>query len=118
MYLIVLVINDPYFCNDLLASWRMAGVPGATILESRGLGRPGIGARDDIPLMPSLDDLVSKDELRHRTIFSVVLDKETIERIKDVTQQIIGRFEDENTGFFFVVDVLEVHGLRKPDFGK
>jgi nitrogen regulatory protein PII len=118
MFLIVLVINDPYFCNDLLEAWRVAGVPGATILESRGLGRVLKGARDDIPLMPSLDDLVSKEELRHRTVFSVVWDKETIERVKDVTQQVIGRFEDDNTGFFFVVDVLEVHGMRKSDFGK
>ncbi len=117
MYLLVLVINDPYFCTDLLEAWRLAGVPGATILESRGLGRALKGARDDIPLMPSLDDLVSKDELRHRTIFSVVWDQDTIERVKEVTQQIIGRFEDDNTGFFFVVDVLEAHGMRTPDFG-
>lgn len=118
MYLMVLVINDPYYCTDLLNAWRMAGVPGATILESRGLGRAIKAVRDDLPLMPSLDDLVSKDELRHRTIFSVVWDTDTIERVKEVTQEVIGRFEDDNTGFFFVVDVMEAHGLRKPDFGK
>ena len=118
MYLIVLVINDPYYCNDLLEGWRAAGVPGATILESRGLGRALRGARDDIPLMPSMSDLVSKDELRHRTIFSVVWSRETIERVKEITQKVIGKFEEDNTGFFFVVDVVEAHGLRKPDYGE
>lgn len=118
MYLIVLIINDPYFCTDLLKAWRIAGVPGATILESRGLGRALKGARDDIPLMPSMEDLVHKDELRHRTIFSVVQDKETIARVREVTENIIGPFEDDNTGFFFVVPVLEAFGLREPDFGR
>ena len=55
MYLIVLVINDPYHCKDLLRSWKEAGVPGATIIESLGLQRALKGIRDSLPLMPALD---------------------------------------------------------------
>lgn len=113
MYLIVLVIDNPYLCGSLLHEWENAGVPGATILESRGLGRALSGIRDDLPLMPTMDDIMKKDEHQHRTVFSVVRDLETIERVKKVTQKITGPFEAENTGFFFVVPVMEALGLRE-----
>ena len=54
MYLIVLVVNDPYQCKKLLKSWNEAGVPGATIIESLGLQKALKGAfRDNLPLMPT-----------------------------------------------------------------
>ena len=112
MYLIVLVIDTPYHCTNILHEWEKAGVPGATILESRGLSRALSGLRDDLPLMPTMDDIMQKDEEPHRTIFSVVPDQETIERIKKVTQEIIGPFDSEETGFLFVVPVTEAYGLR------
>lgn len=113
MYLIVLVIDNPYHSGDLLRAWELAGVPGATILESRGMSRALKALRDDLPLLPNMDDLLLKDKHRNRTVFSVVRDLETIERVKTVSQSIIGKFEDEHTGFFFVVPVTEALGFRK-----
>lgn len=113
MYLIILVIDNPYFCGDVLLAWHQAGVPGATILESHGLGRALTGARDDLPLLPSLDDLVQRDEQRHRTVFAVVPDRDIIARVKQATENVIGRFDDPNTGILFVVPVLEAYGVRK-----
>lgn len=113
MHLVVLVVNDPYHCKNLLAAWRDAGVPGATMIESLGLHRAlKRMVRDDVPLFPSLDDIEARDENRNRTIFSVVPDDETIKRISKVTQEIIGSFEDNDTGFMFVVPVSQVFGLR------
>jgi hypothetical protein len=112
MYLIVLVIDNPYHCGSLLKAWEAAGVPGATILESRGLSRSLKGIRDDLPLLPNLNDVMHKEEHRHRTVFSVVRDREVVERVKKVSQDIIGPFDQEHTGFFFVVPVSEALGMR------
>lgn len=113
MYLLVLVVDDPDKCVDLLPAWEKAGAPGATILESTGMQRVlKRGARDDLPLMPSIGDIFKKIETRHRTIFSVVPDLETVERIARVTEEIIGPFEGENTGFMFSLRVDQVFGLR------
>jgi hypothetical protein len=113
MYLLVLVIDDPDKCVDVLPAWEDAGAPGATILESTGMQRVlERGARDDLPLMPSIGDILKKVETRHRTIFSVIRDVETIERIARVTEEIIGPFDDENTGFMFSLRVDQVFGLR------
>ena len=113
MHLIVLVINDPNTCSTLLEAWERAGVPGATILESLGFVRAQMGMRDDIPLLPSLSDLEEKDNVRHRTLFSVVRDMETVEKVIRITEKIIGPLERENTGFLFVVPVTAAYGMHE-----
>jgi len=111
MFLIVLVVNDPYHCKDLLKSWKAAGVPGATIIESLGLQRALKGAiRDNLPLMPTLEDIETSEESRNRTIFSVVRDQDTVNRVKAATETCLGQLNKENTGFMFVVPVSEIYG--------
>ena len=111
MFLIVLVVNDPYRCKDLLSNWKEAGVPGATIIESLGLQKALKGAfRDNLPLMPTIEDVEAAEESRNRTIFSVVPDQETVNRIKAATEACLGPLEQEDTGFLFVVPVSEIYG--------
>jgi len=113
MFLIVLVVNDPYHCKNLLKSWKEAGVPGATIIESIGLQRALKGIiRDNLPLMPTLEDIETGEESRNRTIFSVVRDQETVNRVKAATEACLGPLEKENTGFMFVIPVSEAYGFE------
>jgi hypothetical protein len=112
MFLIVLVVNDPHHCKELLNAWKEAGVPGATIIETLGLQRALKGViRDNLPLLPSLEDIESGEESRNRTLFSVVLDQETVERVRKGTEAVLGCLECEDTGFMFVVPVSEAFGL-------
>lgn len=112
MFLIVLVVNDPYHCKELLNTWKEAGVPGATIIESLGLQRALKGVlRDNLPLMPSLEDIERGEESRNRTMFSVVQDQETVERVRMATEALLGSLEAEGTGFLFVVPVSKAFGL-------
>ncbi len=112
MFLIVLVVNDPYHCKGLLSAWKEAGVPGATIIESLGLQRALKGVvRDNLPLLPTLEDFEVGEESRNRTMFSVVLDQETVERVRKATEAKLGSLEAEGTGFMFVVPVSEAFGL-------
>ena len=111
MFLIVLVVNDPYRCKDLLKAWKEAGVPGATIIESLGLQRALKGGiRDDLPLMPTMDNLEASDESRNRTIFSVVPDQDTVNRVRAATEALLGPLEQNDTGFMFVMPVNEIYG--------
>jgi hypothetical protein len=111
MFLIVLVVNDPYLCKDLLKSWKEAGVPGATIIESLGLQRALKGTiRDSLPLMPALDDIEASEESRNRTVFSVVPDQDTVDKVRAATEACLGPLENKDTGFLFVVPVSEIYG--------
>ncbi len=116
MFLIVLVLDDPDRTRDVLDAWDAVGVTGATILESTGMARVrGVGIRSDLPLMPSLASLLRGEEDRHRTLFTIVQDQLQVDTAVEETQAVIGDLGRENTGFLFVLPVLQVYGLRKPD---
>ena len=113
-HLVVLVLDDPDQCRAILDAWEAAGAPGVTILDSSGLGRVRRAAlRDDLPLMPSLSDLLQREEDRHRTLFSIIQEQSQIEAIAQATQAVIGDLDQENTGLLFVVPISQVYGLPK-----
>ena len=112
--MLVLVLDDPDRSQDILDAWEAAGVIGVTILESSGLGRVRrAGMRDDLPLIPSLGDLLKSKEARHRTLFTIVEGQEQIDAILEATQVVVGDLEQDNTGLLFVLPVSQVHGLSK-----
>ena len=112
-HLIVFVLDCRDQCPDVLSAWEEAGAPGVTILESLGLGRLRVAMRDDLPLMPSLDDLLGRSELRHRTLFTVVQDEATLDRIIAATQRIVGDFGRPHSGLLFTVELDRVLGLKR-----
>ena len=115
-YLVVLVLDDPDKCSDILDAWEAAGANGITILESTGLGRVRRAVlRDDLPLMPSLQDLLRREESSHRTLFSVVEGQDKVDALVRATQTIIGDLSQPDTGLFFVVPLLQVFGIHKAE---
>ena len=113
-YLVVLIVNNIDDCPAVLDAWEEAGVLGVTILPSTGLGRVRrAGLRDDLPLMPSLQDLLSDEEEQSRTLISVVDSQEMVDQMVAIAQQVIGDLEKPHTGFLFVVPVSQVYGLGK-----
>ena len=114
-HLVVFVLDNPEQCASILEAWEEAGVSGVTILESSGLGRVRGVMRDDIPLLPSLRDVLASQELRHRTLFSVIEDDAIVERVIAATERVVGDFSRHHTGLLFVVPVDRVLGLEKRD---
>ena len=113
-YLVVLIVNNIDKCPDILDAWEEAGVLGVTIFPSTGLGRVRrAGLRDDLPLMPSLEDLFSGEEEQSRTFMSVVDSQEIVDKMVAIAQQILGNLDDPHTGFLFVVPVVQAYGLGK-----
>jgi nitrogen regulatory protein PII len=112
-HMVLLVVNNPERCPNVLEAWEEAEVPGITILESTGLGNiRQAGIRDDLPLMPSLSDLFRTKEHRHRTLFTVVEDEEKVDEIVEATRRILGDLEQPNNGVLFVLPVSRVVGLH------
>jgi hypothetical protein len=113
-YLVVLVLDNPDLCQNILEAWEATGVRGITILESTGVGRmKQAGFRDDIPLMPNLSDLFKSSETHHRTLFSVVETAEQADGLRDATETITGELSQPNTGLMFVVELHKVFGETK-----
>lgn len=114
-HLLVFVLDNLEQCPAILDAWEEAGVPGVTILESTGLGRLRGMLQDDLPLFPSLHDLLASRELHHRTLFTVIEDEATLERVIAATERLIGDFTRHHTGLLFLIPVTRVLGLEKRD---
>ena len=111
--LLTAVIDDASKIWDVLDAWERLGVSGATIHDSTGLHRTQ-GLRDDLPLFPSVHDLLEKSETNHRTIWSVLEDHVDVQAIVRATEAIVGPLDRPRTGILFTVPVLQVWGLRTP----
>jgi nitrogen regulatory protein PII len=115
MFMLIFVLNDCDKLEAVLDAWEGAGVQGVTVLSSTGIGRlrQFQGFRDDIPLMPGLDDLYSCEDNIHRTLFSVVKEEEQIDKVVEVTQKIVGDLSQPGTGLLAVLPLSRVYGLDK-----
>ena len=115
MYFVLFILHNTDLLKDLINAWQNEGVRGATVLFSTGLGRlqQKQGARDDIPLMPSLDDFYEMPEMFSRTIFTLVEDQAVVDRLLQATQQVVGDLDNFDTGVFLVLPVLQAYGFEK-----
>lgn len=111
--LLMAVLNDPNHVWEVLDAWQEMGIGDATIMDSTGLYRAR-RLRDDLPLFPSVHDLLESAEDHHRTIWSVVDDSLDLEAVVAATERILGALDQPHSGLIVALPVLKVWGLRKP----
>mgnify|MGYP001439687425 CR=1 FL=1 len=92
MYMILFVLHDPARLKEIMSAWNEAGVSGVTILPSTGLKRLQEHSllRDDLPLIPSLEDLLDHEETLNRTLFTIVPSEKMVDNVvaaKDAVSQ-------------------------------
>lgn len=115
MFMIIFVLHDPSLLKEVLEAWDQAGVKGITILPSTGLQRLQSQdvLREDIPLIPSLEDLIQQEERLNRTLFTIVDSDEMVEKVVMATETITGDLDLPNTGILTVLPVVRAYGLNR-----
>jgi nitrogen regulatory protein P-II 1 len=118
MFMILFVLHDPSRLQEVLSAWNEAGVSGITILPSTGQKRlqDKFTFRDDIPLMPTLDDLLQHEEILNQTLLTIVPSDEMVDKIVAATQALIGDLNLPNTGILAVIPVSRAYGLDRKDY--
>ena len=113
--MVFLVLQNSTLLEEIIAAWENLGVSGITILPSLGMthARKGKGFREDMPLFPGLEDLLLHTEESNRTIFTVVADQETAERVASATVSVTGDLNLPNTGILTILPVIECYGLDR-----
>lgn len=110
--MVVLVIHDIGKFDDVLERWHDAGAPAVTMFDAVGTRGPQEhGQRDDLPLLPSIRDLLRRDDAPRKTVFSIVPD-EVVDAIIDATVDLLGDLAEPGKGILFVLPVSRVVGLR------
>lgn len=118
MYMILFVLHNPACLKSVLNIWAETGVSGVTILPSTGLRRltETLALRDDLPLIPSLEDLLEHEERHNRTLITVVPNDEMVDKVLKATQDLIGNLNLPNTGIMAVLPLARAYGLEKKDY--
>ena len=111
--LVVLVMHDLTHFTNVLSAWHDAGAPAITILEGLGSREPKEQARRELPLMPSLRDVLQAEDMPRTTIFSVVPD-DVADALAEATDEVLGDMTEPGKGILFIVPVTRVMGLRPP----
>ncbi len=117
MHMILLVLNDPSLMDDVISAWEEAGVGGITILPSTGMARIREKAawRDDLPLIPRLEDFHDYVESLNRTLFTIVATDEMVDKVIAATQAVTGDLNDPHTGILITLPVDRFIGIfRNP----
>lgn len=116
MYFVLFVLHDTSKLDELLDAWDAAGVKGITILASTGMQRmrdQRNGLREDMPLIPRLEDFLRQDENTNRTLFTIVPDMNTADRVIQATESVVGGLNEPHSGIIAVLPVEKAVGLER-----
>jgi nitrogen regulatory protein P-II 1 len=115
--LVLFVLDDPTKLDEVLVAWEEAGVGGATVLESTGMGRRRGYLDDDVPLFPSIRSLLHKTSTTNRTLFAIVSQQVDIPVLVAKTEAVVGNLDSPHTGILIVAPLGYVKGVRQQGGG-
>lgn len=107
MQVLVAVINHEESVDAVLAGFVELGITGATIFDSKGMGR--VLSRE-MPIFAGVRALVERSRPANRTLFCVVSDKKIDDAIAMI-QEACGSMVDAGVGIIFTLPVSRVIGL-------
>lgn len=107
MQLLVAVINHEERVDDVLAGFVELGITGATVLESKGMGRV---LSHDVPIFAGVRSLYARSRAVNRTLFCVVEESKVDEAIAMI-QETCGSLDRPGVGIVFTVPVSRALGL-------
>ena len=110
MKLVFFVLNKEELLDEVLAAFIEAEVPGATILDSEGMGR---FLTYEVPLFASFKEFMKGNKPYNKTIFSVVDSDAKVMRLEELIEKVCGSLSEPGTGILFTVPVDYVRGLRR-----
>lgn len=108
MQLLVAVINHAELVDGVLAGFKELGIPGATVLESRGMARL---LTRDVPVPTATSPPRNGTRTENRTVFCVVEETDVDGAIRMI-ESIIGTLETPGAGIAFTLPIDRVVGVR------
>lgn len=108
MKLLIFVLNNEENLEKVLEAYAEAGVAGATILDSEGMGR---FLAYEVPLFAGFKEFMKGNRPYNKTIISVIRDPSVIEELKKLIDGIVGGLDKPGTGIMFTLPVDWVSGL-------
>lgn len=116
MKLMIFILSNADLLNFLLEDFSKAGIKGATIINSAGMGMT-LSKLENNFLGSSLRALFDSNGDENKTILCVLKD-EQIATAKQVIEDVVGDLSKPNTGIFFTLPIGDIDGLMVPEYPK
>ncbi|MDW7650793.1 MAG: hypothetical protein SCK29_10810 [Bacillota bacterium] len=110
MELIVFVLNQPEYLDEILEGFLRIGVRGATIIDSTGMGRT---LCEKVPIFGGIRNMIQGCRPNNQTVFTVVRSAELREKAIGVIKEVLGSLDQPNTGFVFCIPVSYAEGFAE-----
>lgn len=114
MYALILILNDIYKLDTIHEVFYEEEI-GATTIDSQGMGKVLLDHNINIPMLASVRKLIDGRKPYNKTIFSVIKDKEKLDKVVDKIKKELDYFNEPGIGFMFVVPVVESYGSKPED---
>jgi nitrogen regulatory protein PII len=105
--LFICVLNRPEAVEDVIAAFIEIGVPGCTIIDSKGMGKI---ISQDIPIFSGFKNMFSGTRESNVTIFSV-MDSDLVDKAIKIIEEIHVSFAEPASGIVFTLPVNRVKGI-------
>ncbi|KPL18855.1 MAG: hypothetical protein AMJ92_05970 [candidate division Zixibacteria bacterium SM23_81] len=110
MHLLIIVLNEEKFLEDVLSVLVELGVTGANVCDVRSMG-PMLAY--DVPIFAGLRDQMEGRRPYAKMIFALVQNDGIVEEIVSTLKDVELDFEEPGTGFVFTVSVGKIIGKEK-----
>ena len=111
MQFFVLVLNKTEVLEDILHQMALAGIRGATVLESTGMARL-LKDVDDMPFFSGLRSMLNQNRSQSNTVF-VILEDSQVDTARKIVNEVTGGLDKPDTGIMFSLPTLFVEGINK-----
>ncbi len=113
MQILVIVLNDVSYLDEILEKFVDLEVRGGTILESQGMASAimqseGLHSLMGGPFARSLD----KDQRTSKTIFTVIPEEEKAKEVVAAVQKIVSTSSRQVIGFMFTMPVSGIYPMK------
>lgn len=102
MKLLVFILNDADLLEPVLEAYVEAGVTGATILDSEGLGHY---LSCEVPLFADFKEYMKGVRPENKTILSVIRDDSVIPVLHRLVDEVVGGFGKPGSGIMFSLPI-------------
>jgi len=109
MKLLLFVLNKEELIEKVLEKFVELGVPGATIIDTVGMGRV---LSQEIPIFAGFVDLMAGARPSNKTVFTLVRDDSVQDIVKGI-EEVVGDLDQPGTGIVFTVPVEDFKGIAR-----
>ena len=111
MRLLIIVLNKVECLDRLLTKLGKNNIPGATILDSKGMAQE-LEGHDELRFLGSLRLLMNPAHKENKTIF-MVIPEEKVAAVSKIVNEVTGGLDRPDTGILFTLPIDYVEGLAK-----